>query len=1202
MKVNNFSSDLTIQGKVSDSTSPKVSIILPTYARAQTTLPTAIKSVLAQTYGDFELIIVDDGSRDGTADVLAEYARLDDRIILHSYRRNSGLPALRVNQGALHARGRYIGYQFDDDVWTEDSLQLRVSELSKIDKLAVVYGNSSVSLDQKGGREPVILGKAFSFADLIQQNFIANNTVLHHRGLFDVAGMYDPHVIFRRYSDYDLWLRFSKHAQFVWIDQTVSHVYANLDNSLGREIRHFHTLHRKVISVQRDDLLTPDVIDNYEVVDIPLFADRFSDSEIENYRRNIAVPFLSNFNDYCTEDELSVAASLRGHRLNLLTVKPDFSTSVDVTINNFVNLPFQRALASTFVPERELPAVDLKSMDIAVLYRTVGSQASAMAARGDIPTVYCMDDNMLHFHKVGAEHHLLAPGTSAYRNIVQQISDADACIGYSDSIVEDLRELNPRTIKLTTNIPRRFVQQRDYRRGERLRVAVLSGPGRTQILSDLWPALMNFANRHSDQVEMHFWGVDPASFGQLSCKTCFRPFDHNHQNYLNSLLQTSFDVLLVPLDHSTRAAKSKSPVKLLEAVSTGAICIFSNTEPYRSLPDDCCLKAPNTIQAWSAALEAALSMGVSGRNALLERARSLVAERYTTEGQFYDFLAAYEAVRLHAELREKNIAFGFHEAALGGATLHLLQHARMAHSLGFSVVGIVPDDATEHMANFEARWTEATNGAPLIAAQWPLGFIDADIPGEIIERSANGSDRMAVTSLVANLQKFNVGLLHFATWSPAMSLLAKALDIPSVASVHQYYGGGHPSIVGFVDAVHCSSLAHGVRWENAAKLPVRRIVCPAEQEYFRAFRANFNRAGLPVRPFRILVSGTLQPRKNQLAVIHAIRELRRRGYDIVADFIGYTEFNPEYVAQCREEIERSSLDEHVKLHGFVDNPHRFYDRANLLVVAAIDESMPQTIVQAMAAGVPVVSTNVGGVKEILRHRYTGFLARDHSPEEIASAILEWLELSADQREEIAIRAHRTMRFLSDSSYVKFELIGLYNEAVQRKQGTKERGRRGLIDSPSSSPQEQTTVEDEIAAIKRYTKRHFRCGFRRRLVPSEDLQSTPYVEYVIPFSIKRLNSVSLIVGPVESSTSCCIGIEIVTRSQEIVAHEVMNVRLTDEDKPLRFLLSTPLDGLEKGWQLRIFARDVDAAIFTYEISGLKVQLSGRRCRVPLVHFQ
>ncbi len=1224
MKVRDFSSDLTIHGKIDDRISPQVSIILPTYARGRTSLPKAIESVLSQSFGDFEFIIVDDGSRDGTADVLADYARIDSRIFIHTYKRNSGLPALRVNQAALRARGRYIAYQFDDDRWTDDSLQIRVSELEKIDQPAVVYGNSQVDFDQTDERDgPEIFGGPFNFALLANQNFIPNNTVLHHRKLFDLAGMYDPHIILRRYSDYDLWLRFSKYAKFVWVDQTISHVTANLADSLGREVRQFYSLDRKTTSLYRDRLLRPDAIEDYDVIGIGHFSGRLTDDEIENYRRNIAVPFLTNFNDYCVADELDVAASIRGRPLNLLTVKPDYSTSVDVTINNFANLPFQRALANTFVPEKDLTAFDLKSVDVAILYRTVSGLTSALASRSQIPTAYIMDDNMLHFHEVGPEHHLLAPETAAHRSIVRQISTADACIGYSDFIIEDLRELNSKTIQLETNIPRKFVHPREYNRGKRLRVAILSGSVRAGILAELWPALTDFSNRHADEVELHFWGIDPAAYGPLACEVYFTPFNYHYEGYLVGLLETSFDVVLVPLDHSTRAAQSKSPIKLLEAVVAGAICIFTDAPPYASLPDDCCLKVPNTIAAWSAALEHALAIGTAGRTGLLERARSLVMERYETETQFYDFLAAYDAVKLHAKLGDTAIAFGFHEAALGGATLHLLHHARMARSLGFDVVGIVPAGGP-HLESFRDRWNEATLQAPLVTADWPGGYVNGEEPGRSYQRPKSRADSVAVHRIVAELHGANIGLLHFATWSPAMSHLGEQLNVPSVASVHQFYEGAESSVVGFADAIHCSSLTHGIKWEQTARRPVRRIICPADDSLFALFRANRERVAQSTAPLRILVSGTLQPRKNQLAVIEALGELNRGGRELFADFIGYTEFNPQYVSDCREAIERNGLNENVKLHGFVENPPAFYDRADLLLVAAFDESMPQTIIQAMASGVPVISTNVGGVKEIVRHRYTGLLTQGASPNDIASTILEWLALSINQRLEIVDRAHRTARLLARRSYVKFELINLYNEAVRRNSDRKRESRQAFEPkstaslSVASSRLEDASIKQlvkaafknwkpsrkrsaELADMRRYTKRHFRRIFQGMDALCEDLRLAPYREYVIPFEVKRLRSVSLVVGPVDRPATGELGIEIVTRSEKIVAQELLPLNPDRHKAPLHFALSTPIADLDEGWRLRVFVRNVDIAVSICEFKRPLGKLTGGLRRIPLVRF-
>ncbi len=1026
MKFSDFSSDLRILASADAPTEPRVTVILPTYSRAHGPLQESIDSVLSQSFDNFELIIVDDGSRDGSREVLEEYLKRDARVVVHSYSRNSGLPAVRVNQAALHAKGKYIAYQFDDDLWPRESLEVRIRVLDQQEQPAVVYGNARVDIARPDGSSLTrMLGGRFNFGLLMNGNYIANNTVIHHRELFDIAGMYDPHVMMRRYSDYDLWLRFAKHAEFIWVDEVASHVRANMDGSLGKEIPLFFARYRKSLTLERNHLLRPQTIDDYNVIDLNQFAHVFTEAEINEYWRGEATPFLTKFNDYCSDAEMAVAAGARSRRLHLLTIKPDYSTSVDVTIANFVNLPYQQAITSTFVKESDLPAFDLGTVDVAVLYRTVTSLGSNLVDRqeGRFPSAYLMDDNMLHFHEVGPEHAFLAPGTPTYQRVAHQIENSDACIGYSDAIIEDLRSLNSHTIRLNTNIGHAYVQQREVKRGSRLSVAVLTGPVRREVLRQLWPALASFASKHPDEVEFHFWGIDPAEFEPLDCAVHFKPFTHVYESYLRNLGESAFDVVLVPLDYSTRAARSKSPVKLLESVVAGAMCIFTDAPPYSSLPDDCCLKVANTSAAWEEALDTVYSMGEDGRIGYLERARSLILSRYTTEAQFFDFLAAFEAVRLHSSLGRKAIAYAFHEAALGGATLHLIRHAGLVASLGFRVVGIVPASAN-YIDAFRERWDTATGGSVLFEDCWPSGYE----PDPWRQRQFLDQDRLAAARIAGRISKEDIGFLHFSTWSPTMSLVASKLGIPCVASVHQYYDGAGSSAIRFADSVHCSSLTHGNRWASASKSPVRRIVCPVDSAYFDSFPSNRQRAIGVGGTFRILVSGTLQPRKNQLAAIQAAVALTEAGHDIQMDLIGYVEFAEDYVSECRRVVEEHGLTEKIVFHGFIAEPKAFYDQADLLLISATDESMPQTMLQAMSAGVPVVSTNVGGVSEIIKHRYSGFLTRNDSPQAMVEAVGEYISLSCSQRLEIVDRAQRAMRLLARPTYVRSELMDLYNQA------------------------------------------------------------------------------------------------------------------------------------------------------------------------------
>ena len=119
-----------------DVVNPRVSVILPTYNRAQL-IAQAIQSVLDQTYQDFELIIVDDGSKDETEEVVNSFD--DERIRYARHEENKGANAAR-NTGIAMARGEYIAFQDSDDKWLPEKLerQMRIFLITSTD-IGVVY-------------------------------------------------------------------------------------------------------------------------------------------------------------------------------------------------------------------------------------------------------------------------------------------------------------------------------------------------------------------------------------------------------------------------------------------------------------------------------------------------------------------------------------------------------------------------------------------------------------------------------------------------------------------------------------------------------------------------------------------------------------------------------------------------------------------------------------------------------------------------------------------------------------------------------------------------------------------------------------------------------------------------------------------------------------------------------------------------------
>lgn len=183
---------------------PLISVILPTRNRAAL-LPAAVDSVLAQSYPRWELLIVDDGSTDGTPAVIASYR--DPRIRpLHAA--GSGVAAAR-NTALAQAKGALIAYLDSDNAWHPEYLEIAAAHLIDRD-LDLVYA----ALEADDGWRRRYVGAEYDFDALARRNYIDINVVLHRRALYDSRGGCDETL--RRMSDWDLILRYCRNSRVAY--------------------------------------------------------------------------------------------------------------------------------------------------------------------------------------------------------------------------------------------------------------------------------------------------------------------------------------------------------------------------------------------------------------------------------------------------------------------------------------------------------------------------------------------------------------------------------------------------------------------------------------------------------------------------------------------------------------------------------------------------------------------------------------------------------------------------------------------------------------------------------------------------------------------------------------------------------------------------------------------------------------------------
>lgn len=209
---------------------PQVSVIIPVYNRAAFVLE-AVDSVLKQTLQDFELIVIDDGSTDGTAEALK---RFEDRLF-YRYQDNQGVSGAR-NLGLQMARGKWIAFLDSDDLWLPEKLETQVRFFSE-NPGAVICQTEEIWI-RKGRRvNPQKKHQKFSgdiFAPSLLLCLVSPSAVMIQRNLFDQVGYFD--VTLPACEDYDLWLRISSQFHVYLIDQPLTIKRGGHPDQLSRTI------------------------------------------------------------------------------------------------------------------------------------------------------------------------------------------------------------------------------------------------------------------------------------------------------------------------------------------------------------------------------------------------------------------------------------------------------------------------------------------------------------------------------------------------------------------------------------------------------------------------------------------------------------------------------------------------------------------------------------------------------------------------------------------------------------------------------------------------------------------------------------------------------------------------------------------------------------------------------------------------------
>ena len=224
---------------------PKVSVVIPAY-NARAFLPQTLASALAQTYTDLEVLIVNDGSSDGTSDWLAQ---LDDPRVRYLNQANLGQPGAR-NTGIAHTTGAYLAFLDADDLWAADKLEKQLAYLEANPEVGLIHTSVSLIGEQGDslGKTIVAHGHGHLWHEIAAYNpyflVLCGSTPVVRRSCFEAVGVFDETL--RTHEDWDMWIRIAEHYPFatlaeplVFLPATPGKRFKKLRNHDGARRDHY---------------------------------------------------------------------------------------------------------------------------------------------------------------------------------------------------------------------------------------------------------------------------------------------------------------------------------------------------------------------------------------------------------------------------------------------------------------------------------------------------------------------------------------------------------------------------------------------------------------------------------------------------------------------------------------------------------------------------------------------------------------------------------------------------------------------------------------------------------------------------------------------------------------------------------------------------------------------------------------------------
>jgi len=1012
MKFVDFLSDRQIFENGHDRLKPRVSVVMPTYARnAEGLLTSCLDSVLAQTFTDFEFIIIDDGSSDGSEAVIKQYAAADPRIVYVRHPQNSGLPAVRTDEGILLARAPYVAFIFDDNLWYPDALESMVTALEHSD-IELVYGHV---LMPRADADPVSYGVTPPMLEILQNaNTIPNGVVAVRRSFFDKVGLYDPHLVLRRICDWDLWLRAAKLNISMGVIDRVLGVEQGIvsPSSLGNTVKLDFKISLAYMSddrtlAERCAALTPATIADYDpfVVEkiIPYMRNLFEWQQLEE---EVYTPFFDKHPYYACQPllkhnrlydlkwshfRIDPVAPLFRHRQRIAIVSNrvnrfvlDWYEALSADRDNIVLLLSQ--LSFSLVASQDIDHVILidicNQMMVTQLeaYRSLNVPITFVAAHG-LETLTVSPSNPIRYidevvpelysRMMGWPIYIPNPGVgwpAEALPVVQAIlSQADQVIACGDAQDTPLTELqSAHVLPFIANqpfdlsdlpIPSRFV----IYLGD---VQALSESTRDHLYKKMAGA--------SATIYLHPGTKPPMAMP--TAKISWQVTLDSPAVFVRKLRDTC---LLLPVEIWQRLPPYHQKLLLEDLFNNGCRLELLGQESTADDPSAYLLPPVPTP---------APGLPAGARHLHLQNLILGVTLRRKIATQ-----------RQQPHARDVKTMVLINSQALAGSEAYGLLVGYALHQIGFDVqvsTHASYDPYPQGLVDLE-NWLSEHGLPPLLKAEYGKvvrTLQTPDLPEAELQVYATDLDQW--------LEEQDIGMCFCAGFisEPVISRNRRRLHYMALFAPWDYPLNRMAYLRGRV-----AGLVSDTQW--AADLWARWLLPPAacvpslvEPSQFAILNQD-----LPAQPVCIAVTGTLQPRKRQKEAALAVLALLSEGFNIHLNLYGYLMSGfASYIDEIKQLVDTTDLKGHVTFHGFVEDVQQIARENHVILSTSADESLPQSIIFNQAAGLLAVACPAGGVEEMVENGATGYLTRDFSQDSIIDSLRQALE----SREQWPILIHQ----------------------------------------------------------------------------------------------------------------------------------------------------------------------------------------------------